>query len=213
MTFQEITDQYNKICYEFCTETGLFGSKYNGLTVQWLIKSPSAKKLRGMVRELKKETLPLPREEKYNTLRELWAIKPGVHEHLYFEGHHGRVIKYVQEAYRSNISIQALGTIVLKHVLSIENLEDLPPFTEVEPFWMYPLTNSDAQAFLKAVMEETNWKALEELKPMDSWLHYAPCSTNEGPLIRYPKEGDLQHHLKNICNIAISYEGDINALA
>lgn len=200
----EITLAYQQVCLDYIVEVGKFGSGNNGITVQWSITSHTCKKLRDLVKHLKSSYLGRTREEKYYLLREMYALKPGVHERFYYNGHVGRVLEMLQEVFSSKNSLVSKGTLFLKHMLTLENFYDLEPFYNVSERCCFPSTPRTAQAATKFFLGVQNWEALDQLKPLDSWLPYASCAINEGPLVQ--REGIiLFENLEFLDLIAVDY--------
>ena len=208
----EITLAYKDVCIGYLAEVGKLGAKNNGLTLRWAGTSPSCRHLRKLIRQLKNVYLERSREEKYYLLREIYALKPGVHERFYPKEHAGRVLSWLRRDFSSNNSIDAKSTLFLKSMIVIENFRDLEPFLEVEGQWCFPSTLKSAQAATKFLLESQNWKSLEELKILDSWMNYAPCSVNEGPCV--VRNGRvLFQSLSHLDEIAIGYKKIIDAAA
>jgi len=217
-----VTLAYKEVCLSYIAEVGKLGAQNNSLTVQWLAKSDSGLVLRKLLRELKRYALDKTRTEKYYILRELYALKPGVHERFYHKEHEGRVLSWLQNdfkqydafytrgAERQNV-LDAKTTIFLKSVLALENFYDLPPLFDCSSRWIYPATAHEAQQAVRALLEKQDWKSLEQLKPLDSWMNYAPCSLNEGPFV---KRGGkvLFLSLKELDTISISYQQVLHAV-
>ena len=203
--FDSVALSYKDVCLCYIAEVGKLGARNNGLTLQWLAKSDSGRRLRRLLRELKEYALDKTREEKYFILRELYALKPGVHERFYYKEHEGRVFGWVQKEFGSNNRLDAKTTLFLKSILAIENFYDLNPFLDIEEKWCFPSTLEEAQAATKFLLISQNWKSLEMLKPLDSWLNWAPCAINEGPFVQ--REGRvLFRSLKHLEGFTFDYQ-------
>jgi len=201
----EITLAYKNVCIDYLAEVGKLGAKNNSLTLRWAGTSPSCRHLRKLIRQLKTSYLERSREEKYYLLREMYALKPGVHERFYPKGHAGTVLAWLRRDFSSNNSIDAKSTLFLKSMIVIENFRDLEPFFEVEGQWCFPSTLKSAQAATKFLLESQNWKSLESLRLLDSWMNYASCAINEGPFVK--REGRvLFRSLKNMKDISVGYK-------
>jgi len=201
----EITLAYRGVCIDYLAEVGKLGAENNGLTLRWAGTNPTCRKLRKMIRLLKTSYSERSLEEKYYLLREVYALKPGVHERFYPKEHAGRVLSWLRRDFSSNSGIDAKSTLFLKSMIVIENFYDLEPFLEVEGQWCFPSTLKSAQAATKFLLESQNWKSLEELKILDSWMNYASCAVNEGPFVK--REGRvLFKSLKNMKDISVGYK-------
>ena len=207
----ELTSSFKRVCLDYVAEVGKLGARNNGETLRWMAKSDSSRELKKIVRQLKNSFLGRTREEKYYLLREVYALKPGVHERYYYDEHEGRVLRWVQERFESRLSPEAAATYFLKSIVVIENFYDLPPFLDLEGRWYFPATPEDAQRVTKFLAEQQGWRALDELRPLDSWMGYSPCAVNEGPFVK--REGRiLQESLSNLDEIAVGYEEAFRAL-
>ena len=201
----EVAIAYKNVCVDYVVEVGKLGARYNGETLQWLARSESGRQLRKLVKKLKRANLARSREEKYYLLREVYALKPGVHERFYPVEHEGRVLLWLQEQFVSRNSLDAKTTIFLKHTLALENFYDAVPFLEAEEKWVFPSTIGEAQSSMKFLLASQNWQSLEELKPLDGWMVYAPCSINEGPFVSRGGRV-LFDALRDLKSIAIGYQ-------
>ena len=200
----ELTVAYKDLCIGYIAEVGKLGSQNNGITIQWMVKSTSGRRLRKLVQDLKTSYLERSREEKYYLLREVFALKPGVHERFYASGHEGKVLTWIQKEFNSRNKLDAKCTLFLKSMIVIENFYDLEPFLYAPENWSFPSTLKSAQASAKFLLESQNWKSLEMLKPLDSWMNYAPCGINCGPFVK--RNGNvLFQSLNYLGKIAIGY--------
>ena len=200
----ELALAYKDVCLSYIVEVGKLNARYNGETLQWLARSDSGRHLRKLVKELKQSYLGRSREEKYYLLREVYALKPGVHERFYPVAHEGRTLRWLQEQFVSQNSLDAKATIFLKHSLALENFYDAEPFLDVEERWVFPSTIKGAQSALKFLLASQNWRSLDELTPLNGWIAYAPCSINEGPFVM--REGKvLFKSLGDLESIAVGY--------
>ena len=120
-----IASTYREMCMDYIGEVGKLGAQNNGLTLQWAATNPSARKLRKLIRDLRSDHLEDSREEKYFILRELFALKPGVHERYYYKAHDGQVLNYIRGAFSSKNTLDSKSTLFFKHILALENFYDL----------------------------------------------------------------------------------------
>ena len=199
------------VCVDYIAEVGKFGARNNGETLRWMVKSGSSRELRKLIRNLKKSYLERTREEKYYLLREIYALKPGVHERYYYDEHEGKVLRWMQERFDRGLSVGGTATYYLKSMVVVENFYDLEPFLELEGRWYFPSTPLDAQRVTKFLMEQDNWRGLDELRPLDSWVNYSPCGINEGPFVNR-KGRVLFESLGDLADIAIGYREVLRVL-
>ena len=179
---------YAEVCAKYVAEVGKLGSKHNGLTIQWMKEDPLASRtLKRQIRDLTKysETY-LEREEKLEVLREMYALKPGVHEAYYPEEHKGfvlgRAAQWIKKAgVRASL---ADATYLLKSLVVQENYDRTTSTLFERPgMWGIPKDVIELQSMTRFTLEKTDWRSLDELKPMGSWWAYAPCAINEGPFL------------------------------
>lgn len=196
---------FKSVCMDYIAEVGKLGARNNGLTLQWMARNSSSRELRKLVRRLRLSYLERTREEKYYLLREVYALKPGVHERFFYDEHEGKVLRWLQERFESRLSMEAAATYYLKSIVVVENFYDLKPFLDLEGRWYFPGTPYDAQRVTKFLMEQQSWRALDELRPLDSWMGYSPCAVNEGPFIK--RDGRvLFESLGDLEGVAFGYE-------
>jgi len=197
----QIYATYAEVCIKYVTEVGKLGSKHNGLTIQWMKKEPlAARTLKRQIRDLTKysETY-LDREEKLEVLREMYALKPGVHEAYYPEEHKGFVLGRAQ-SWVKKAGVRASladATYLLKSLVVQENYDRTSSTLFDGPGeWGIPTNVEELQSITKFTLELTDWRSLDELKPMGSWWTYAPCAINEGPFLTKRDTGsDVYKHM------------------
>ena len=194
---------YNSLCLDYISQIGKLGSNYNGVTNKWLGSSSVAKQMKKLLKDITADYSMKTREEKYWLLREVYAFKPGVHEQFYREKHDGTVLGWLQERFGGGMSLASAATYYLKSLLTIENFYGLDPFLEVDAERAFPSTPLGAQAETKRLMEETDWRALDGLIPLGSWLNYSPCAINEGPF--FNRKGMII--CQNLGNLAMEVGG------
>ena len=184
--FDQITSVYAQVCYCYVRDVGKLGAQYNGIAFRWFRESSFSRDMNRALKSLQKAAFDLSREEKYEILLELYAIKPGVHEAFFRSTHEGEVLKRMRERVASGYGPSSVGeaTYMLKSMVCVDNLEGSGrPFFKAEPSYQLPYTSDQAQEITMYYLEATDWRSLDELRPVGSWNGYANCATDEGPLL------------------------------
>jgi len=180
----EIARDYSFVCVSYLNEVGKIGSENNGETIRWGARSWDVRKLMQKVKLLKALCLTSSLQDRYYVCRELYAIKPGIHEQFFRAGHDGAVLRYMQEWFsKPTTGMKSKASYFLKSCLTIENLYECNSFFNVDPQYVMPSTPLAAQKCTRAFLESTNYESLMEMTPLNGWFNYAPCAVNEGPCV------------------------------
>ena len=204
----EIAYDYSFVCVDYMREVGKFGVAHNTETIQWGARSRAVRNLRKNVKLLNVLCLTDSPEERYLVMRELYMIKPGVHEQYYFRGHEGRVLQHMQQWFiNPNTSMKAKASYFLKSILVIENFYGLSPFFDVSPRMVYPTNNLEAQQVTKAFLEDCVNEPWYDMTPLNNWFNYAPCAVNEGPCVfRLSEDLFLMQHDELLAKHVVPYK-------
>ena len=184
--FNEIVDVYAKVCYCYVRDVGKLGAQYNGIAFRWFKESSFNREMGNALKTLKKASEDLSREDKYEVLMELYAIKPGIHEAFFPKGHKWQILKKMRQRMVSGYGPSSMGeaTYMLKSLVCVDNLQGSGrPLFEAEPNCAMPYSSDQAQELTLFYLESTDWRSLDELRPIDSWSGYANCAIDEGPLL------------------------------